>query len=46
MDIGKCCVRFKKPEDIPVDLIGALASKLTPQQWIDMYEKAIKKNKK
>ena len=37
-DMGKCCIRFKKPEDIPYDLIGELVSKITPQQWIDHYE--------
>ena len=40
LDMGKACIRFKKPEDVPLDLIGELASKLTPQQWIDIYEKA------
>ena len=38
LDLGKSCLRFKKPEDIPLDLIGNLAAKLTPQQWIDAYE--------
>jgi hypothetical protein len=42
-DMGKCCVRFKKPEDVTVDLIGELASKLTPKQWITIYENSIKK---
>jgi hypothetical protein len=43
LDMGKACVRFKKPDDIPVKLIGELASKLTPQQWVEAYEKAIKR---
>ncbi len=43
LDMGKSCIRFKKPEDVPVDLIGDLASKMTPQQWIEIYEKTIKK---
>lgn len=38
MDMGKSCLRFKKPEDVPVQLIGELASKMTPQEWIDVYE--------
>jgi hypothetical protein len=42
-DMGKCCVRFKKPEDVTVHLIGELASKLTPKQWITIYENSIKK---
>ncbi len=41
LDMGKSCIRFKKPEDVPVKLIGALASKLTPKQWISMYEESI-----
>lgn len=39
LDMGKCCVRFKKPDDIPYELIGMLATKVTPQQWITIYEK-------
>ena len=32
------CVRFKKPEQIPFDLIGELVSKMTPADWINLYE--------
>ena len=39
LDIGKSCIRFKKAEDVPVDLIGELASKITPNQWVEIYEK-------
>lgn len=42
LDMGKSCIRFKKPADIPYDLIGALASKRTPQQWIALYEASVK----
>lgn len=42
LDMGKSCIRFRKPEDVPVDLIGDLASKMTPQQWIEIYEKSKK----
>lgn len=45
LDMGKCCVRFKKPEDVPVELIGQLVSKVTPQQWIDYYEANVKQRK-
>ena len=31
-------IRFKKPEHIPFDLIGTLIGKMTPQQWIELYE--------
>jgi uncharacterized protein YdhG (YjbR/CyaY superfamily) len=43
IDMGKSCIRFKKPENIPYALIGELVSKITPQQWIETYEAAFKK---
>ena len=43
LDIGKSCIRFKKLETIPFDLIGILFSKITMQQWITSYEKQYKK---
>ena len=42
LDMGKSCIRFKKIEEIPYDLIGTLAGKMTSQQWIDIYESEIK----
>lgn len=39
IDMGKSCIRYKKPEEIPFDLIGELASKITPDEWIAIYEK-------
>ncbi|TNF39709.1 MAG: DUF1801 domain-containing protein [Bacteroidetes bacterium] len=41
-DMGKSCIRFKKPADIPFELIGELASKITPEKWIEIYENNIK----
>lgn len=38
LDMGKSCIRFKKEEDIPFELIGELAGKMTPKQWVDLYE--------
>jgi uncharacterized protein YdhG (YjbR/CyaY superfamily) len=46
LDMGKSCIRFKKPDQIPFALIGELASKVTPKEWIDTYEKAFKKKAK
>lgn len=43
LDMGKSCIRFKKPEDIPYELIGELASKITVDEWIAVYEKSLKK---
>ncbi|QIE59746.1 DUF1801 domain-containing protein [Rasiella rasia] len=43
LDMGKSCVRFKKVDDIPYNLIAELATKMTVQEWIDTYESAVKK---
>ena len=43
LDMGKSCVRFKKPEQIPYELIGELMKKVTPDQWIEVYETQLKK---
>lgn len=42
LDMGKSCIRYKKPEDIPFDLIGELASKMTVEEWISKYETNLK----
>lgn len=38
LDMGKSCIRFKKMDDIPYELIGELSSKVTVQEWIEIYE--------
>ena len=43
LDMGKSCIRFKKMDDIPYDLIGKLASKMTADEWIATYETNVKK---
>ena len=43
LDMGKSCIRYKKPDDIPYELIGELASKMTPDEWIAIYEKVLKR---
>lgn len=45
LDMGKSCIRFKNPEQIPFELIGELAKKMDVQSWIDLYELNIKNNK-
>lgn len=42
LDMGKSCIRYKKPEDIPYELIGELASKITVDDWIERYETTFK----
>ncbi len=43
LDMGKSCIRFKKPESIPFDLIGDLMQKMTTKEWIRIYEANVKK---
>jgi len=43
LDMGKSCIRFKKADDVPVKLFGELASKVKPKEWIEMYEKNLKR---
>ena len=43
LDIGKGCIRFKKMDQIPFDLIAELAAKMTVEEWIECYETQIKK---
>ena len=41
LDMGKSCVRFKKPEQIPIALIAELAAKRSVDDWLSCYQKAI-----
>ena len=43
LDMGKSCIRFKKLDDIPYKLIGDLMQKMSVNEWIDIYEKTMKK---
>jgi hypothetical protein len=43
LDMGKSCIRFKKVEEIPFELIAELCTKMTPQDWIKLYEEKYKK---
>jgi uncharacterized protein YdhG (YjbR/CyaY superfamily) len=43
LDMGKSCMRFKKPENIPYKLIGELCTKITVEKWIEIVEKNIKR---
>jgi hypothetical protein len=45
LDMGKSCIRFKKPEKIPFKLIGELMSKMTVKDWIGCYESVLKQSK-
>lgn len=45
-DMGKACIRFKKPEDVPLQLIGELVSKVKPEEWIEYYVGVLDDRKK
>ena len=43
LDMGKSCIRFKKIDQIPYDLVKELVQKMSVQKWIDLYESITKK---
>ena len=45
LDMGKSCIRFKKPDEIPFDLIAELCKKMSPKDWISIYEKMLNREK-
>ena len=46
LDMGKSCIRFKKPGDIPFDLIAQLMRKVTVEEWVEVYETTFKNTSK
>ena len=45
LDMGKSCIRFKKMDQIPFELIAALLQKMPIEEWITCYESIFKKSK-
>ena len=43
LDMGKSCIRFKKIEEIPFELIAEISTKMSPKDWIELYEDKFKK---
>lgn len=43
LDMGKSCIRFKKPDDIPYKLVSELMKKMSAKDWINLYESKLKK---
>lgn len=43
LDMGKSCIRFKKWDQIPFALMGELMKKMTVKEWIEIYEKNLKR---
>jgi hypothetical protein len=45
LDMGKCCVHFESPDDLPLEAIGKLIAAISSEQWIEMYEQSRLKTK-
>jgi|SRR5690606_27143409 len=43
LDMGKSCIRFKNPQNIPFGLLGELVTKISVDEWIAKYESEIKR---
>lgn len=45
LDMGKSCVHFESPDDLPLEAIGKLISAISSETWIAMYEQSRSKTK-
>jgi hypothetical protein len=45
LDMGKCCVHFQSPDDLPLEAIGKLISAISSEKWIEIYEQSRLKTK-
>lgn len=43
LDMGKSCIRLKKMDKIPYELIGALSEKITVEDYVAWYERNMKR---
>jgi len=42
LDMGKCCIRFKKLEDLPLEVIGEAIARVPAARHIEHYEKSLR----
>jgi hypothetical protein len=45
LDLGRCCLRFTRLDEIPYELVGELAAKITPDEWIEVHERAARRRR-
>ncbi len=45
LDLGKCCLRFKRLEDLPLALIGKLIKKVPAKKFVKYYQEALAERK-
>lgn len=43
LDMGKSCIHFKAPDDLPLDAIGELVASTTPDEYLAIYESSRRK---
>ena len=46
LDMGKSCIRFKKLEDVPLQVIGEAMARLSMADYIMLYEDGLKSRRK
>jgi hypothetical protein len=44
LDMGKACVRFRKLEDLPLDVVGRVVGSTSPERFIARYEEVSKQS--
>jgi hypothetical protein len=40
LNMGKCCVHFRSPDDLPLEAIGKLICAISSEKWIEIYEQS------
>jgi hypothetical protein len=43
LNMGKACVRFKTPDDLPLDVIAKVIARVPPDKYIKTYEESRRK---
>lgn len=46
LNMGKSCVRFKNPDDLPLDVIGEIVASTSLKAYIEIYRKSREGRKK
>jgi Domain of unknown function (DU1801) len=41
LDMGKCCIRFKKLEDLPLEVIGEAIRRVPAKRYVEHYQRAL-----
>ncbi|ALS00141.1 hypothetical protein ATZ33_01725 [Enterococcus silesiacus] len=46
LNMGKSCIRFSNPKNIPYELVGELVGKISMEEWVASYTRFAEKSKK